>query len=93
MSEIEQSESSDEIFVCVDGVERGPLSADAFTDAVERGEIPESALWRRAEDSEYGFVKDLIQPPPLPVVAAQSGARLGELMSPRLGKAGSDPHR
>lgn len=27
------------------------------------------------------------------VVAAQSGARLGELMSPRLGKAGSEPHR
>jgi hypothetical protein len=27
------------------------------------------------------------------VVAAQSGARLGELIAPRLGKAPSDPHR
>ena len=27
------------------------------------------------------------------VVAAQSGARLGELIGPRLGKAPSDPHR
>jgi len=27
------------------------------------------------------------------VIAAQSGARLGELIGPRLGKAPSDPHR